>query len=150
MFTVERAVGRNAPNDRLDVLLVQFLMFICTTKAFLESYLGYYRFVPRGLRVATPVAGAPTAATLTHRRPQGNIYIDGVCGDQTIGFIEYFQEVMKVSGYGNELNGQVAPQWTIGTTTMYQLSSIATRHVNPWNLGESNAFPQELKTSFYY
>ncbi len=31
LFTVERAVGRNAPNDRLDVLLVQFLLFLNTT-----------------------------------------------------------------------------------------------------------------------
>src|SRR5215831_18318995 len=27
IYTVDRAVGRNAPNDRLDVLLVQFLLF---------------------------------------------------------------------------------------------------------------------------
>jgi hypothetical protein len=148
MFTVDRVVGRNAPNDRLDVLLVQFLMFICT------PYVPYYlatpvTTVPRGLRVATPVAGVATA-TLTHPKPQGDIIIDGVCGDQTIGFIEYFQEVMKLNGAGRELNGQVAPQWTIGTTTMYRLNYIAANHVNPWNLGESNAFPQELKTSFYY
>src|SRR5215831_8769232 len=30
IYTVDRAVGRNAPNDRLDVLLVQFLLFLST------------------------------------------------------------------------------------------------------------------------
>src|SRR5262245_38188230 len=32
IYTVDRAVGRNAPNDRLDVLLVQFLLFFSIKK----------------------------------------------------------------------------------------------------------------------
>src|SRR6266699_1679 len=90
-FTVDRAVGRNAPNDRLDVLLVQFLLFRSTKSEISVPVLT----VPRGQRVATPLFRV-TTATPTHLRPQGNIFIDGVCGDQTIGFIEYFQEMMRL------------------------------------------------------
>src|ERR1700745_3047121 len=90
LFTVDSPVGRSAPNDRLDVLLVQFLLFLCTKNGMSVPPLT----VPRGLRVATPVAGV-TTGTLTHPKPPGDIVIDGICGNQTIGFIEYFQEVTQ-------------------------------------------------------
>jgi hypothetical protein len=147
-YTVDGAVGRNAPNDRLDVLLVQFLMFLCT-KDNREAPLPPMS-MPRGLRVATPVAGAKTV-TPTHPRPQGNIVIDGICGNQTIGFIEYFQELMKLHGVGTEFNGQVAPaRPNLWGTTIYWLNTYGTNYVTrPWKLRESDAFPQELKNSFH-
>jgi hypothetical protein len=146
-YTVDGAVGRNAPNDRLDVLLVQFLMFLCT-KDNREAPLPPMS-MPRGLRVATPVAGAKTV-TPTHPRPQGNIVIDGFCGNQTIGFIEYFQELMKLHGVGAELNGQVAPLGTIGTTTMALLNDALGGGSMPWKLWNCGYWPQELMNSVYY
>src|SRR5262249_31043053 len=110
MYTVDRAVGRNAPNDRLDVLLVQFLLFLSTNNPWWD--LGKSQptlTVRRGMRVATPATPVfrATPARLSHPKPQGDIVIDGICGDQTIGFIEYFQEQMQLKYPGAELNGQV-------------------------------------------
>ena len=159
LFTVDRAVGRNAPNDRLDVLLVQHLLFLNTTAPYGAVWdqldqLGDQPTkprVPRGLRVATPsFRGPATMPTLrggTHPKPQGDIIIDGFCGDQTIGFIEYFQEQMRLAGFGVELNGQVAPYGTTGTTTMALLSEAA---MDPWKLWNCGYWPQELTNSVYY
>jgi hypothetical protein len=152
LFTVDRAVGRNAPNDRLDVLLVQFLMFLCTTdqKGFgppIET-LSAYGDLKVGRRVATPVFRATIAPT--HPKPEGNIIIDGSCGDQTIGFIEYFQEQMLLRRRGIELNGQVAPQGTAGTTTMRLLNASLEIIPDPWMLTQVYGFPRELQNSFYY
>jgi len=97
-FTVDRAVGRNAPNDRLDVLLVQFLLFLATkSELAVPQTLVPQTLVPRGLRVATPLFRATTRA---HPKPEGQIVIDGICGDQTIGFIEYYQESMQLRNEG--------------------------------------------------
>jgi hypothetical protein len=149
MFTADRAVGRNAPNDRLDVLFVQFLLFmsISTNTGWWENSIPQPT-VPRGLRVATPVAGV--RATLTHPKPQGDIVIDGICGDQTIGFIEYFQEQMQLARRGVELNGQVAPYGTAGTTSMQLLSEglLYTEGYGPLYI--MGGFPNELKSLFYY
>ena len=99
--------------------------------------------------MATPLFRV-TTATPTHLRPQGNIFIDGVCGDQTIGFIEYFQEMMRLRGEaGAELNGQVAPLGTKATTTMKLLNYTPDKIGLPRTLGQSDAFPQELNNSFY-
>ncbi len=146
LFTVDRTVGRNAPNDRLDVLLVQFLLLLCTKNEISVPQLT----VPRGLRVATPAAGVTTGAP-ARPRPQGNIYIDGFCGDQTIGFIEYFQAMMQLKQVGAiELNGQVAPQGTPAAKTMYMLNATLNALTKPWVLTQSDAFPQELRDSFYF
>jgi hypothetical protein len=144
-FTVDRAVGRNAPNDRLDVLLVQFLLFLAT-KVEIGATL---TTVPRGLRVATRVAAAEFA-TPTRPRPQGSIVIDGICGGQTISFIEYFQETMQLKYKTTELNGQVTVLFAPGTSTMEQLNTWALWTLaRPWQLFLSDAFPQELSSSFY-
>jgi hypothetical protein len=63
MFTVDRAVGRNAPNDRLDVLFVQFLLLMSTS-----TNTGWWEVsMPQPtvtrLRVATPVFRAPPSGT---------------------------------------------------------------------------------------
>jgi hypothetical protein len=142
-FTVDRAVGRNAPNDRLDVLLVQVHLW-----AFTEySSSPLPRRVPSGLRVATPLFRA-TTATPTHPKPQGSIVIDGICGDQTIGFIEYFQEQMRLAGFGVELNGQVAPYGTTGTTSMQLLNDKLSEE--PRKMWRTSIYPQELMSSFYF
>jgi len=149
LFTVDRAVGRNAPNDRPDVLLVQFLLFVATTgfgPTFWPTPVELSGV--RGLRVATPVpqpAIGPAIGAPTHPKPQGNIVIDGICGNQTIGFIEYFQEQMQALRVGVELDGRVAPQGTAGTTTMILLNIGP-----PWTLGQNAAFPNELKSSLYF
>jgi hypothetical protein len=144
LFTVDRTVGPNAPNDRLDVLLVQFLLLLCTKNEISIPQLT----VPRGLRVATPVAGVPTPA---RPRPQGNIYIDGFCGDQTIGFIEYFQAMMLLKQVGAiEVNGQVGPQGIAAVKTMYMLNATLNALTRPWVLTQSDAFPPELRDSFYF
>jgi hypothetical protein len=150
LFTVERAVGRNAPNDRLDVLLVQFQLFLATKS---ETNLPPLRplTVPRGLRVATPVAGV-TTATPARPRPQGNIYIDGGCGDQTIGFIEYFQARVQNPKAHIDLNGQVAPYGTPGNDTMILLNYAMETALLPYpyyQLYKNDAYPQELSKSFY-
>jgi hypothetical protein len=91
IYSVDRAVGRNAPNDRLDVLLVQFLLFISIKNPWWDSGNSQPTLTVRqGGRVATPATSVfrATPARLTHPKPQGDIVIDGVCGDQTIGFIE--------------------------------------------------------------
>jgi len=141
LYTVDRAVGRNAPNDRLDVLLAQYLLYRSTTGSDGPSLR-----VPSGLHVATPLFRA-TTATSTHPKPQGNIVIDGICGDQTIGFIEYFQERMQLQQLGAELNGQVAPYGTQGTTTMKLLNYPLNEDLI--KLGDPS-FPRELTSSFYY
>jgi hypothetical protein len=138
-FTVDRAVGRNAPNDRLDVLFVQVHLMVFTQK---PNWKPAARTVPSGLRVATPVF-RQTTVTPTHPKPAGSIVIDGICGNQTIGFIEYFQEQMQLAGVGVELNGQVAPLGTMGTTTMWLLNETM-----PWGLGIF--YPGELRSCFYY
>ncbi len=147
-FTVDRAVGRNAPNDRLDVLLVQFLLFLATkSELAVPQTLVPQTLVPRGLRVATPLFRATTRA---HPKPEGQIVIDGICGDQTIGFIEYYQESMQLRNEGwGELNGQVAPLWNIATKTMARLNFQPSR-LTPGTLAQSDAFPQELNNSFYF
>jgi len=153
VFTVDGAVGRNAPNDRLDVLLVQFLLHLSTNDGWWNSGNTQPTLtVPRGLRVATPVVGTVHEQSLSgsHPKPQGNIIIDGICGDQTIGFIEYFQEQMQLRRIGVELNGQVVPQQIRGTTTMSLLNETLRRLGQPWMLDQSGAFPKELANSFYF
>jgi len=145
LFTIDRAVGRNAPNERLDVLLAQVLLRFFTNY---PSWIPPGR-VPSGLRVATPLFRATTSMP-THPQPQGSIVIDGICGDQTIGFIEYFQEQMQLRGVGVELNGQVAPLGTIGTTTMALLNDALGGGSMPWKLWNCGYWPQELMNSVYY
>jgi hypothetical protein len=146
MFSVDRAVGRNAPNDRLDVLLVQFLLFISANTDWWNIFGGPPQ--PRVTRrVATPVfRAAPPSGT--HPKPEGDIIIDGICGDQTIGFIEYFQEQMQLAGYGVELNGQVV-RLGIGRGTMSLLNDGLQTLPLPLLLYEISVFPAELWSLFY-
>ena len=150
LFTADRTVGRNAPNDRLDVLLVQFLLFLCTNnpKGFgapIET-LSAYDDLKVGRRVATPVFRATIAPT--HPKPEGNIFIDGICGDQTISFIEYFQEQMLLRRRGVELNGQVAPQGTAGTTTNATAQRVIGGYSRPMDAHPSPWVPQRAPERF--
>ncbi len=155
IYTVDRAVGRNAPNDRLDVLLVQFLLFLSTNNPWWD--LGNSQptlTVRRGMRVATPVfrSQATSKPTLsgTHPKPQGDIVIDGICGDQTIRFIEYFQEQMQLYKFQEcELNGQVVPWRIMGALTIGLLNSGLSHLAQPPMLNQFGAFPNELWDSFY-
>ena len=151
IYTVDRAVGRNAPNDRLDVLLVQFLLFFSTNNPWWN--LGNSQptlTVQRGMRVAIPVFRSQPTLSGTHPKPQGDIVIDGICGDQTIGFIEYFQEQMQVRTLGGELNGQVVPWSTSGATTLSLLNRALLYIAQPPMLNKYGAFPfMELRNSFY-
>ena len=153
LFTVDRAVGRNAPNGRLDLLLVQFLLFLCTndSKGFgppIDTLSAYDDLrVPSGRRVVTPVFRATIAPT--HPKPQGSIVIDGICGDQTIGFIEYFQEQMQLKFQEVELNGQVVPWRIMGALTIGLLNGGLSHLPQPPMLNQFGAFPDELWDSFY-
>lgn len=157
LFTVDSAVGRNAPNDRLDVLLVQFLLFLSTNSLWwvpVDSQPNPPKG-PRGLRVATLASPAyralGTTLSGTHPKPQGEIIIDGICGDQTIGFIEYFQEQMQLVRVGHELSGQVVPMGPGGTKTIDLLNEVVRRSSGrPWMLDQSSAYPKELSNSFYF
>ena len=100
--------------------------------------------------MATPVFTAPPSGT--YPKPQGDIVIDGICGDQTIGFIEYFQEQMQLRGIGKELSGQVVPQGPGGTKTIELLNEVLRRWSpgKPWVLSQSAMYPHELDSSFYF
>lgn len=63
IWNVSRAVGKNSPNDRLDVLLVQYLL------------MKVYEDVQHDGRI----------------RPKGNLTLDGVCGPITKNWILKFQ-----------------------------------------------------------
>jgi hypothetical protein len=128
-------------NDRLDVLLVQVHL------RFFTEITGspLPKTMPSGLRVATPIFRTPTP---THPKPQGSIVIDGICGNQTIGFIEYFQEQMQLAGYGVELNGLVAPYGSPGTTTMKLLNDNLSE--DPRKLWKATFYPRELWNCFFF
>jgi len=74
--------------------------------------------------------------------------LDGICGDQTIAFIEYFQEQAQLRRVGVELNGQVAPYGTAGTTTMGLLNETLKTLAFPGILG--GLCPWELREAFYF
>jgi len=138
----------------LDVLLVQFLLFLTTN----YPWWGLGKSQPtltvrRGMRVATPVfrSQATSKPTLSgaHPKPQGDIVIDGICGDQTIGFVEYFQEQMQLKFQEVELNGQVVPWRIMGALTIGLLNGGLSHLPQPPMLNQFGAFPDELWDSFY-
>ncbi len=88
----------------------------------------------------------------THPKPQGNIIIDGICGDQTIGFIEYFQEQMRLRVGVFEVDGQVAPQTPeAGANTIMRTLNAPVYYslAEPRLLAQCIGFPPELMTSFF-
>jgi len=152
IYTVDRAVGRNAPNDRLDVLLVQFLLFLSTNNPWWDLGKSQSTLTVRpGMRAAIPVVMAPTTfrPAGTHPKPQGGIVIDGICGDQTIGFIENFQGQVQLKYPGAELNGQVVPWKIMGALTMAMLNHGLPQGANPPLLDTLGPLPDELWDSFY-
>ncbi|HEY3064687.1 MAG TPA: hypothetical protein VGL09_02795 [Methylomirabilota bacterium] len=151
-YVVDRPVGRNAPNDRLDVLLVQYMLRIVTDKFASTGAIGapVGNVAPTGgLRVATlaPSSPAPSTAPPSYTLPGGSpIIIDGICGNQTIGFIESVQK-----HWGLPINGQVS---TPTDRTNQTLSKLCAAFV-PLNapiysdLSKDPAFPGDLRTLFY-
>jgi len=141
----------------LDVLLVQFLLGASNHGIWWSinddpTDLLPAVVVPRGMHaVGTPVLRkAPDPLQLiTHPKPPGNIILDGICGDQTIGYIEWFQEEMQLARLGKELNGQVAPWQMGGPTTMSLLNHVLKLSPKPWILELSGLYPIELQSSFY-
>ncbi len=101
----------------------------------------------------TPVfrSQATSKPTLSgaHPKPQGDIVIDGICGDQTIGFVEYFQEQMQLKFQEVELNGQVVPWRIMGALTIGLLNGGLSHLPQPPMLNQFGAFPDELWDSFY-
>src|ERR1043166_4789393 len=90
LFAVDRAVGRGSPNDRLDVLLVQYMLRAYMGEASPYQAPAAAPGVRAAIPVATPVKNTSTPAGI--QLPGGvPIVIDGVCGDQTIAYIEAFQ-----------------------------------------------------------
>lgn len=150
-FSVDGAVGRYAPNDRVDVLLVQLLLRIAmggsiywpsTSNAPAAS-------PPAGVRVVGVVA-APKAIPIELPGPPGGtpIAIDGFCGNQTISYIEFFQQEMKRRGEQVNVDGQVQPWKGSQSYTLLLLNQALSRSSwggpRKWNLFQNPAFPNEL------
>lgn len=103
VLTVEDAVGRGAPNRRVDVFLVQFFLYVTAQAS--ESSWGWLidRAIPK-----------PT--------------VDGVCGPITQGWIDRFQKVLQKKGPQFELmtDGRVDPiplrSSSVHVNTMYMLN----------------------------
>ena len=153
-FCVDRPVGRGAPNDRFDVLLVQLLLRIATSGNIAwPSGAG----VPAASTVTTRVGVArqsdPLFPNLPAAPPGTEIVIDGYCGDQTIRFIESFQQEMLRRGERVNVDGQVKP-WAGSTSyTLLLLNQALSRSSwggpRKWTLYNSPAFPQELFPYFF-
>jgi len=160
-FTIDQPVGRNAPNDHFDVLLVQFLLRIATSgnvdwPTGSEFYWGPDLDVGTRRPLLTRAAGAPAnrLPLALPGMPDGTqISIDGDCGPQTIQFIEFFQQEMVKRGQKPAVDGQVKPWANTLTGTMELLNWALARSSwggpRKWNLVSSPGFPQELYKYFY-
>ena len=155
MYTPDQAVGRNAPNDRTDVLLVQFMLRVATSGKINWSS---YQIAP----AANPSIGrlAAVAHPLSTNLPGTDflgdpIVIDGICGPQTISFIESFQREMVQRGdMSSPVDGQVAPLGNDRQPTIRLLDTVlfqaAKQGLFPMDdLRRSPFFPRELSDYFY-
>ena len=144
-YNVDQCVGLNAPNDRMDVLLVQFFLSVGTDPGSSWSR--------PTLPPTTRPALLPQMKTTIYGRtiapyyPGGSpITIDGVCGPQTIAFIEYFQQV-RIDDHSTRAltKGQVWPGHTSQDSTLYYMNQMIGNSYLPGMAG----FPQELTPLFY-
>ena len=78
------------------------------------------------------------------------IVIDGYCGPQTIGFIEFFQNDMLQRGTVIAVTGLVAPRGMPGENTLSVMNDMLRRSKLSWYLPDAVGFPRELKNYFYY
>ncbi|AHG89971.1 hypothetical protein J421_2434 [Gemmatirosa kalamazoonensis] len=160
VYVIDQAVGRAAPNDRADVLLVQYLLRVATEKAFAQPAPmqadtvlagSYTPPPPGGLRAAIGVAPRHTPHPPPPARPPlpdtSPIVIDGVCGPQTIAFIEYFQATQPTIP---ARDGRVEPP-APSTPTLAALNAVlfAERQGMIFRLFADGAFPAELREYFY-
>jgi len=148
-YAIDRAVGRNAPNDRLDVLLVQFMLSVLTSSAaVLPTELLHSAANPvLAPRTGTNILGRPIPQTQPGGTP---IVIDGYCGPQTIGFIEFFQNDMRQRGAVIAVTGLVAPRGVQGENTLSVMNDMLRRSRLSWYLPDAAGFPRELKNYFYF
>jgi len=127
-YAIDQCVGRDAPNDRQDVLLVQFFLSVATSSLVTLP----------GTPIGTQVPGSP-------------IVVDGYCGQQTIGFIEYVQQRFQQAPVPRSYTmGQVWPHGTAGDNTLGMFNDMM-RHFNlNWYLPAINGFPGELKPLLFF
>ena len=154
-YEVDSTVGRNAPNNRADTLLVQFMLYVAwhhhsTWPIEPPSQVSSQLPVARS-PAQSRVAGQTPAVPFQHPKPAGDIAIDGIVGPQTISFIEFFQESMVRGGVTCEVNGQIAPLRTINTFTLARLNNVVWKSLAamPWYLRGQPGFPQELSSYLY-
>ena len=158
-YNVDRPVGRAAPNERPDVLLVQFLLRIATTGNIYwpaEHPAGAVRLTSATRAVALARPHAPDVSPDLPGPPGGvQIEIDGYCGDQTIAFIEFFQQEMRRRGQDRLLvDGRVVP-WVLDSSWTIQLLNLVLSKSSwggprQWMLNSNPDFPQELSGSLYF
>src|SRR5689334_13083072 len=99
VYTPDQGVGRIGPNDRADVLLVQFMLRIATSGNVNWSRYTTVPAAPSSFGRMTTIGRQPPSPNLPGPPPgAGQIVIDGVCGPQTIAFIEAFQQEMVRRG----------------------------------------------------
>ncbi|MFO1294657.1 MAG: hypothetical protein U1F07_16590 [Rubrivivax sp.] len=133
IYDVDAAVGRNAPNRRDDVLLIQFF-----------------------LRVAMENADSPGY------RPPGQeaIAVDGRWGPQTQAYIDFFQQEAKRRNPARMpiTDGRIDPLHTPfrrapGPDQVHDIYALnrlyQKRHPHHDNLGADPLFPLDLTPSFY-
>jgi len=163
-YVTDRSVGRNASNDRADVLLVQFMLRVAT------SGLRWPKSPPpafglpgrqRAILQYGPLSNSPvgTIQFLTGPPDGIPIVIDGICGQQTISFIERFQQDMKDRQFGVEDTvGQMAPYSTTVSTVrtsvgllneVLQMATLQGLLATINDLSKHYAFPRELYYIFY-
>ena len=154
-FCVDRPAGRGAPNDRFDVLLVQFLLRIATSGNIYwpSSASASAPAIVGATRVGMTRPADPLPPNLPAAPPGAEIVIDGYCGDQTIRFIESFQQEMVRRGERVSVDGQVKP-WAGATSyTLLLLNQALSRSSwggpRKWVLFNSPGFPQELFSCFF-
>ena len=157
-YNVDRPVGRAAPNDRPDVLLVQFLLRIATTGNIYwpaEQPAGAIHVTSATRAVALARPNAPDVSPDLPGPPGGvPIEIDGYCGDQTIGFIGFFQQEMRRRGQDRlQVDGRVVP-WSGGTSTILLLNQVLSKSSwggpRQWMLYNNHDFPREISDLLFF
>ncbi len=130
ILDIEASVGKNAPNHRDDVLLVQYLLAV---------WLAHEKDLPRliPLLATTPI-----------------LKIDGICGDKTKGVINTFEVFHQPNGVTND--GRIDPSFqTSRTSKMFLLNQIfffagGLRGDPFFREAQLRAhFPDELRKSLY-
>src|SRR5262245_16262355 len=126
-FTNDQPVGRTGPNERADVFLVQYLLWIATSG---NIYWPTPISNPSPLVVAR-VGGtrglAPPSPDLPKAPGGEEIVIDGYCGDQTIRFIEFFQQQMLSRGEHIHVDGLVRGWFDPQKATIMLLNQALSR-----------------------